>query len=536
MKRLSTRHLVLVGIVLLSILGGVIAIYATANGPWGYTDPVEYISVARSLLHGQGFGYYEGTARFTPEAIHASFYPVVLSLLGLLGGNLVAVSRWLNICAFIASIFIAGWIFYRFSRVPALGIIASALMCGFPWTVVMFSSSYSEPLFILLFLAGALLVLEYLRNPKTTLLIASALVIGLVPCTRYPGIAMVISAGLTVWGYSSGKPWKRIQKALLFTFIAGLPVLVWLVWVYFSTSHGLAGRSANLDFGGLSALFQTFRGIFVEMVWRWLPFQGKDTHVRYFLKIILLFVGILAIVLLSWLADRRSDKKPVRDPAGTGMPIFVFFGLTALVFTAVVLVTYLFSHPLITLDDRILLPLFISSMMAFYGAWAVWQAAWFAGRKRILQLLPWIVAGLCLAWYIPQTWERVSFYHHGDGLTAYSWNRADMIQAVRALPADKAVISNDWELTTLWTGRPVYAFWNTFPAKPPIQTTPYGTDKRDSVQTVFCSQAAALVIYNDFETQARVQVGEASLDPMAKLFDGLSIYGKYSDGTIYLCP
>ena len=57
----------------------------------------------------------------------------------------------------------------------------------------------------------------------------------------------------------------------------------------------------------------------------------------------------------------------------------------------------------------------------------------------------------------------------------------------------------------------------------------------DSLQALFCDQGAALVIYNDFPTQFRNQVGEAELGQLPKLFEGLSAYGKYSDGTIYLC-
>jgi len=45
----STKYLILAAILLISIAGAAIAIYTTANGPWGYTDPVVYISTARSL-------------------------------------------------------------------------------------------------------------------------------------------------------------------------------------------------------------------------------------------------------------------------------------------------------------------------------------------------------------------------------------------------------------------------------------------------------------------------------------------------------
>ena len=536
MAKFSTKYLILAAIVILSIVGGIIATYTTANGPWGYTDPVEYISVARSLDHGQGLGYYEGNAKFTPETIHPPFYSLVLSAIGLFGIDLVVASRWLNIFAFIASIFIAGWIFYRYSRAPALGIIASALMCAFPYMVVMFSSAYSEPLFVLSILAGGLGLLAYLQREKPSLLIISALIVGTIPGTRYAGIAMVAAAGLTVLLFVSGKTWTRIKKAALFTLVAGLPVLIWLVWVYFSSAHSVGGRIAGVQLGGLSAEFQTFRGIFMDTVWKWVPYQSHESLLGYRLRFFLM--GVIAVVLLtpSILAERRLHKDPGEGTHNSGMQIFAFFGLSSVIFVAVLILTYLFTRPTIDIDNRMLLPLYITCVMMIYGAFALWQAAWFKGWKRIFQVLPWLMAVLCVAWYIPQTRDKVEFYHLGDGLTIYRWNSSEIIRAVRDLPADQPVISNDWELTMLWTGRPIYGFWNTFPSEPPIQTTAYGTNQSDNVQSLFCDHGAALVIYNDFHTQFIDQVGQAAEDQLPGLFEGLTVYGKYLDGTIYLCP
>ena len=535
MTKFSTRYMILAVIILLSIIGGVIAIYTTANGPWGYTDPVEYISVARSLDHGQGLAYYEGNAKLTPETIHPPFYSLVLSVIGLFGVDLVAASRWLNVFAFITSIFIAGWIFYRYSRVPALGIIASALMCAFPYMVVMFSSSYSEPLFVLSILAGGLGLLAYLQQEKISLLLISALVVGTIPGTRYAGIAMVAAAGLTILLFTSGKTWTRLKKAALFTLVAGLPVLIWLVWVYFSSAHSVGGRIAGIHLGGLSAQFQTFRGIFMDTVWKWVPFQSHGSLLGYRLRFFLM--GAIAVVLLalSVLAERRLHKDPAESNRNTGMQIFAFFGLSSLIFVAVLILTYLFTQPRIDIDDRMLLPLYVSSVMMIYGAFALWQAAWFKGWKRILQVIPWLMAVLCVYWYFPQTHDKVEFYHPGSGLTIYRWGRSEIIQAVRDLPPGQPVISNDWELTMLWTGRPINGFWTTFPSAPPIQTSAYGADQNDHGQSLFCNQGAALVIYDDFPTQYRTQLGESALDQMPKLFEGLSVYGKYPDGTIYLC-
>jgi len=532
MKRL-TKYLILAAILLVCIAGAAIAVYTTASGPWGYSDPVVYISTARSLDRGQGLVYYEADAAFRPITIEPPFYPIALSVIGLFKVNLVVAARWLNIMAFIASIFIAGWIFYRYSRTPALGIVASALMCAFPYMVWMFGSAYSEPLFVLMFLAGGWGLLAYLQNEKPGLLLVSALLIGLIPATRYAGIAMVLAGGVTILLLASGKVGRRIWKAILFTCLASLPILVWLIWIYFSTAHSVGGRSLGLSLQGLSAQFQGFRGIFMDTVWKWVPFQSNGALLGYRLRFFLMGVFLVVLLGLSLLAERRLKKDSAEGSTASGIGIFTFFGLSCLLFVGILLLTYLFTHPTIDVDNRMLLPLFVGSVMSFYAAWAVWQAAWFKSSLRLLQLLSWLIAILCVAWYIPQTRDEAKFYHAGDGLTAYHWNRSGLIQAVRALPADQPVISNDWELLELWTGRPIHGFWNTFPSKPPIQLSTYGSAPGDPVQTVFCKQGAALAIVNDFRGQFQTQIGKAYDDQ--KLFTGLAVYGTYSDGKIYLC-
>jgi hypothetical protein len=363
--------------------------------------------------------------------------------------------------------------------------------------------------------------------------VLSALLIGLIPLTRYAGVAMVAAGGASVLLLVSGKASARIKKAVLYTFLASLPILAWLIWIYFSTAHSVGGRSLGLSLHGLKLQFQDFRGIFLDTVWKWLPYQSNGALVSYRLRYLLIGILLVGLLGLSILAQRRIKKDATEGVSNSGLRIFTFFGLSSLLFVGVLILTYLFTHPTIDVDNRMLLPLFVSCVMSFYAAWAVWQAAWFKGWLRLMQVLPWLVAILCIAWYIPQARKEADFYHAGDGLTAYHWNRSELIQAVRALPANQAVISNDWELMQLWTGRPIYGFWNTFPAKLPIQTGTYGSVHSDKVQAVFCNKAAALVIVNDFKSQFQTQISKAINEQ--SLFKGLAVYGTYADGTIYLC-
>jgi hypothetical protein len=534
MGKVTSRHLILAAVILISIIGGLIAVYTTANGPWGYTDPVVYISTARNLDLGHGLVYYEADATFRSITIEPPFYPIMLSAIGLLPVNMVAAARWLNIFAFAACIFIAGWIFYRYTRTPGMGVIASALMCAFPYMVWMFSSAYSEPLFILTFMCAGWGLLAYFHHENTGLLVLGAILAGLVPLTRYAGVAMVLAGGICLLVFIPGRFGKRVWNTILYLAIASLPIAAWLIWIYFATAHSVGGRALGLDLHGLAAQFQAFRGIFMDTIWKWVPFQSNNMLLRYRLRFILMGVGLLVVLVLIGLAFRRLRKsgQEVRD---SGLQIFGYFGLSAGLFVAVLIGTYLFTQPTIDVDNRMLLPLYVGSVMAIYAAFAFWGAAWLKGRLRSLYILPLALAALCVIWYYPMTRQQVDFYHAGDGLTAYHWNEAAIIQAVRGLPADQPVISNDWELIQLWTGRPVYGFWNTFPLEPSLQTSSYGSLPADPVQSVFCQQSAALVVFADFPSQFQDKMSTVTNTQIENLFNGLKVYGSYPDGTIYMC-
>ncbi len=516
-------------IILLSLAGGAITIYSTAAGPWGYSDPVEYISTASSILHGKGLGYYEGDAVFQTIALHPPFYSLVLSLVGLGGADLVAAARWLNLSAFAASIFTAGWVFWRFSRTPVLGVAASALMLFFPPMATAFSSAYSEPIFIFVFMAGGLCLLCYLRKENKILFILSALVLGMAPFTRYAGTAMLAAGILAVFFHASGKLLSRLKKSLLFGLIGSLPLALWLGFVYFSRDQTLGGRTVRMDWGSLANRFQDFRGILIDTIWKWIPFQTDPIALRYPWRLLLLVIACLLTVVLTFLAVRRLSKKG--EGAG-GAALFTYFGFSGAAYLAVVAGTYLFTNPTIDIDNRILLPLFVCVVMGILAAGALWEPAWLTGHRRWLQALPWAVVVLCCWWYFPQSLNIIKNLHQGSGLTAYKWKNAALIQAVRDLPVGQSVISNDWELLMLWTQRPIRQFWNTFSSLP---TGAIESGQIRTAQSSFCEKGAAVAVFNDYSMQYASRY-EVSPYQVPDLFTGLRVYGQYPEGTIYLCP
>jgi len=343
--KISFDRISLIIIGLLSILGGAAVTYSTANGPWGYSDPVAYIVAARNLLKGIGLGYYYPSGRFYVLTHYPPFYPLVLAGIGIFRVDLVDAARWLSVVFFAATIFGAGLIFVRLGSSPTLAIPASVLMGIFPVMVTMFSSSMSEPLFIFLLLWSGFCLVGYLKHDNLLWLVLSAILTGLLPLTRYIGIAIFLAAVVSAFLFVPGA-WKdRLKKSALFGVISVIPIMLWIIWVYFSVDQTLAGRGMQFDLGMLSGMFRDFRGIILETIWKWIPFVTSNLGLTSRLRFILIMLTIIIVSSVAWLADRRVCKNMSQAGINSDFHIFGVFGLSSLAYVVVLALTYVFTKP-----------------------------------------------------------------------------------------------------------------------------------------------------------------------------------------------
>jgi len=537
-QKASTCRIVLVIVGLLSILGGAAAVYSTAKGPWGYSDSVAYIVSARNLLKGIGLGYYYPSGRFYVLTQYPPFYPLVLAGIGLFRVDLVAATRWLSIILFAATLLGAGWVFIRLSSSPTLAIPASVLMGIFPVMVTMFSSSMSEPLFIFFLLWSGFCLVGYLKHDNLLWLVLSAILTGLLPLTRYIGIAIFFAGVVSIFLFIPGVWKERLKKAALFSAISIMPIVLWVFWVYFSVDHTLAGRGMQYDWGGLSSAFRDFRGIFLETIWKWIPFVTSSLGLTSRIRFILITLAIIIVSGMTWLADRRVRKSMSKAGINSDFHIFGVFGLSSLAYVVILALTFVFTKPAPDIDDRILLPLYPGIVMSLLGAFACWQSAWFRNRKPWLNIIPWLIVAMCVYWYYPMSssWA-VNNYHQGQGFTTYSWRNSETIQAVRELPSGMPVVSNNAVLLLLWVDHPAYEMMAKLPLDFIDQSSPYGSDETNEAQVAFRERGAALVIFDSQLREQLVQAfGEKGLARLDSLFNGLVLGGQYADGGIYYYP
>ena len=202
-------------------------------------DSVNYISVADSLLAGEGFRQFNGLVyRDWPP-----LYPLLLAGPGLLGIDPYPWAEWLSALAFALTIFIAGqWLRRRLTSRWLLlwGCLAIAL--AYP-LARQASFALTETIFILFALLALRAAERFLDRERRSALLGAALFTGLALLTRYLGVSLVVAIILLL-ALQGGVPLRqRARHIALYGLLALAPLGWWLLRNYLLLGT-LTGRPA----------------------------------------------------------------------------------------------------------------------------------------------------------------------------------------------------------------------------------------------------------------------------------------------------
>jgi hypothetical protein len=534
----SVSSILLSIVALLSLAGAGLAVYLSANGPWGVQDAATYVITARNMMRGLGFGYYLPDGPFVIWTIKPPLFSAVLAVLGLLGADIVDAARWFNVFAYAATIFLTGLLFIRFGNLPVLSIPACLLVITFPTSLRLAGSAMSEPLFMLLLAASFYCLLGYFRYGTSRWLVSSIVLTSLLPMTRYIGLVMIPVGTAAILLMLPGSRKKRLGQAVLFGLGSSLPILVWQAWIYLFVDQTLAGRTLSLDWGEMAGRFVRFYTDTTRLVLTWFPLGGAVWNLRFRYRYLLILLVLAVLFIATLLAARRTHGGIRRARLDSAFQVACLGVLWLGAYTAFLAVDGLIMTPLPPITNRILLPLFPGLLLGLLGILSTWQHAWFHGRWRWLGALPWLLTAMAVVHYYPTTVDEVLIrYHQGVGMTAYTWRHSETMAAVRALPQDAVIISNDSYVLWIWADRTAYSLVEDLDPSFIAQDSPYGTQRSDRAQAAFHDKGAALVIFEDeFALYMETTYGEAGLTRLETLFDGLVIGGSYGDGKIYYYP
>src|SRR3990172_2839567 len=113
----------------LALIGIILILAITRFGPGASGDSAYYVMGAQNMIEGNGFSRPSGGGETKPITGFPPVFSAVLAVLGLAGGDLLQVGRFLNAGLFAVNIFLAGGLVHRYTRSlwPTLLACAGAL-------------------------------------------------------------------------------------------------------------------------------------------------------------------------------------------------------------------------------------------------------------------------------------------------------------------------------------------------------------------------------------------------------------------------
>jgi len=332
------------------------------NTPFGIgmnQDSAYYIMGARNILAGNGFSKFSGTDTFRLITIEPPLYSYVLAFIGLTGMDAIRAARLLNIVLIGFDLLLFAGLIYYETRNKLLTILADLLFLFSTPLFLRYTWALTEPLFITLLLGSLILYYRFLRTHGTVWVVALGFGTAILYLTRYAGIYLTAVWLPTILLVSSPK--ARLKHALLY--LAGLlPLVVFhSAWNYL-----LAGSSNNRDIylpGMANASAKLIPALSVLEGWFSTTGEGLASHTAsLFILCLLVFILLAGLVFSGLMLYKRagivsgqSARQAILFPLSLAVPLYI----------ALVLLIAFFYDSKLTLDDRVLSPLWFFGFYLF---------------------------------------------------------------------------------------------------------------------------------------------------------------------------
>lgn len=512
-----------------SLLGGAVIFYGTQWGPWVFSDSVEYIEVARNLLAGLGLVLMRPGGGFVPLTFRPPLYSMTLAAAGSAGMDILVAARWLDIMLFAILIFVMGYFIYAWSRNVSLALALLIFTLISPTLLRNYTGAMSEGLFFTFGTLGLFLLVHYFKERRKPVLLIAGFLLGLTWLDRYSGIVYIATGALALLLWGRDGPKQRFSEVLLFVMPAMLPFLIWSASVY---SAGGSPGTYEFSLQNLWSMFEPVRRGFAEVFWTWLPFQFS---IAYQYKLIAIsFIAILFFMLVFYVFRQGKSTDPAdfwHDPISQTASIFLLFSIIYIAFLIATFVVVAFPKP--AFNERVLSPLQLSIFLSLLLS-AQLTTRGIQQRNWVVYVLPLVIVGSIAPRYIPRSVELVQNLHqYGAGYTSKVWQDSRLLDALRQLPSDIPLISNDQAAIVFFLGSPAYEIAEFTNGIPREENPPFGYNTSDGAELIFREKGAALIFFNS----GYKNFSESDAGKVRKRWDtltsGLYKYHKSRDGVIY---
>ena len=492
-------------------------------------DATIYITSARNLLAGKGLGLINAAGDFRLIPYFPPFYSLVLALPGLFTDNLPLAALILNLVLHAGLVFLITYWTISVSDNLFPGLLLGMLLAGSPIIIPAASWAMSEPLAVLLGFSGLILLEKSLVEDQRFAFWASAILLGLSFLTRYSSAAFIGAAVLLIL-FFEGETWKkRFLRAFVYGLVSVIPMIVWLVIDFTKTStvasrSMLSGKTAEL----WAAFLPKIKHVFVLWI---LPDSLSATMPGFLVTFISIFIVLFTVGCLA------GSVYALRG--GTQYPRYarMFFLLSAMNLLYLLLIVFvsLNTYPPITINTRMLLPVYIANFWLIYLLFALFgEYNHRLSRTFVFNTALFLFTALCC-----YRGYRIASQNAIDGLgyNSTAWKNSETIAYIREnIPEDKTIVTNEETALLFLLDRRTWPMHEVYVNEPDAEYYAYESDtavETDSSRQTFRKGGAYLVVFDSFEDQMADIYRENTRDRMDKLFANLNVLFDGDDGTIY---
>lgn len=420
-RLLTNQFSVLLGIIAVSGTG-LILVREINYGVGLGDDSVEYISVANSLLEGEGFTrYYGGTLiRFPP------LYPMMLAGLSFFSLDPLDIAGPLNAVLFGLTIFIVGrWLQQRLES-PLLALWGCLILTFSIPVADVTSRAMSEPAYILLSILALIQADNYIHKGTRSALIWAAILTGLACVIRFAGFSIVAIVVLMIILRRDITSKDKIRHTVMYSLVALVPVLIWMMRTYIT--YGTFAGNRTFESYSLSLV--------LEFLYDEVILQGDP--IWLFLPIVPLIILIASFYIFS--SAESSSSEPLGFSWHT---VFLFLGFTLV---HILMLFGSFFYEILGYDTlrfdmpRFMLPayvpLLIGGLLIFDRMSNHWQIRW-------LNVPCIVVLLLSLAYQMYRNVDSVQSSNDlGFGYNNRRWAESEALQYVRDAELTGTIFSN----------------------------------------------------------------------------------------------
>lgn len=432
---------------LLVLLAAIAVAWTSSSGIGLRSDSAVYVAAARNLVDGKGLSWISGGGEIRPMTLHAPLLPMLLAGAEALGASAIPVARVLNAICLGLDVLLVGGLAFMLTGSGWLAVLAALVMAGTGEMYRVHTWLMSEPLFIVLMLAGAVALLQYRSARRMAFLILASAAFGLAALTRYGGLALPVAGVVFLVLDPAATRRRRLGESATMLVLGLGPTVIWMV-----RNYVLTGQTGGRSFGMHLDLWPSLRDQAVAIVLNWFAplrlvewiMAGPEVS-----AILVSLAGLALVILGFFLLTKEARRAMASSVLLSGV---VLLGACLLSYLAVTFFAALFSTPGADIDERVLSPVYpLLWLVLVTGLGWVWSHGRLVGRLAVGLLLILLVRNKLVYTY----WTLRELSADGLGYSSRAWQTSDTIE--NAIALDPAVIyTNDTAAIYLLADRPSY--------------------------------------------------------------------------------